>query len=66
MKRQAGQENKIQDWYFTWGRDCYTVINGTYNEARKEMFRRHGQCWGFQYGSAEEAGVKLFNLREEF
>lgn len=59
---------KVQDWFFTWGfgqghDNCYTVINGTQESAREEMNKRYGRNWGFQYSSAEKAGVDEFNLR---
>jgi len=58
-----------QDWYFTFGYahrhpGCYTVIYGTFAEARAEMVRRHGREWAFQYSSAEEAGVERYGLRQ--
>ena len=58
-----------QKWYFTWGfnqghDNCYTVIEAeSYGAAREEMFSRWGKKWGFQYDSAEAAGVDEFNLK---
>lgn len=61
-------DDVAQDWYFTWGfnqgyDNCYTVIHGTYYEARAEMTRRFGKSWGFQYESADAAGVDEFKLK---
>ena len=58
-----------QDWIFTFcgsheHPNKYVVIRGTYGEARAEMFRRHGDRWGFQYPSKEAAGVDEFGLIE--
>lgn len=57
-----------RDWYFTFGSGqpwfgYYTVIHGTRDGARAEMFRRHGDRWSMQYGSAEEAGVEQWKLK---
>lgn len=51
---------------FGQGHDnCYTVIEATdYHTARREMTRRWGPKWGFQYASPEEAGVKEFHLKK--
>ena len=64
-----------RDWYFTFGfahhansgeslAHRYVHIHGTFDEAREEMMRRFGHNWGFQYPSAEAAGVGEFGLRE--
>lgn len=63
------KEDAKQDWYFTFGwgqphQNCYTVIHGTYEEARVEMHRRYGGKWSSQYASAEEAGVEEFGLKK--
>lgn len=60
---------EIKDWYFTFGcgqayAGYYHVINGTFSEARDKMFERFGPKWSMQYGSAEDAGVDRFNLKE--
>lgn len=62
-------DNKFEErvWYFTWGfnqghDNCYTRIYGTYESARKEMVRRHGHRWGFQYPDTDSAGVDRFGL----
>lgn len=62
-------EEQKQDWYFTFGfgheyPNGYTVINGTYYEAREEMIRRFGRKWAMQYESAEEAGVEKYGLKK--
>lgn len=56
-------------WVFTFGsgqehEGCYIVIEGNYSEARKEMHRRFGAKWGFQYASEEEAGVEKYKLKK--
>jgi hypothetical protein len=60
---------KPQDWYFTFGHGHanagrYCVIHGTCIDAHKEMFRRYGDQWSMQYKSAEEAGVRRWELKE--
>jgi len=40
----------------------YTVIDGDYEQARKQMFEARGPKWAFQYETEEEAGVERFNL----
>lgn len=56
--------------YFTFmqsdpQKNCYVEIEAeSTGAAREEMFRRYGTKWAFQYNSAEEAGVKMFNLRK--
>ena len=60
----------MKKYYFTFGFDqgnnhCYIIIEAeNREEARRKMCRRFGSQWGFQYDSAEEAGVEKFNLRE--
>jgi len=58
-----------QLWYFTFGfgqhhQNKYTVFYGTYNEARENMFHKHGQKWAFQYRCKEDAGVDKWGLTE--
>jgi len=61
-----------KDWFFTFGygqhggglRNNYVKIYGTYDSARAEMVRRYGEEWSFQHGSAEDAGVEEFGLKE--
>lgn len=60
---------EVRDWIFTFG--CgqayagrYCVIHGTFDEARDEMFRRHGRQWAMQYRTEEEAGVEKYGLKE--
>lgn len=50
--------NNEQYWYFTFG--CgqpnaghYVKIRGTFSSARKEMVRRYGIKWAFQYSEEE-------------
>lgn len=62
-------------WYFTFGfgqrnEGCYTILRGTEEETRAEMFRRYGNKWANQYSSKEwfdSRGVSQateYNLRE--
>lgn len=49
---------KNEWWIFTFGANQknaghYVKIYGTFNDARQEMFRRHGDSWAFQYSLAE-------------
>lgn len=65
-----------QDWIFTFGfghahpqtgeslANCFIRIRGTRADARREMDRRFGQKWAFDYESEERAGVQKYNLRE--
>ena len=58
-----------RNWYFTWGygqkhENGYAVIHGTFNSAREEMIRRHGQRWAFQYPNSETAGVHTHSLHQ--
>jgi hypothetical protein len=73
VEKDAGEEPK--DWYFTFGYDhqtpegsslknCYMVFNGTFSEARMQMFEVWGNQWSHQYFSSEAAGVERFNLTE--
>jgi len=51
----------MEKWYFTFGcgsddphRNCYTVIEAKdYADARKEMIRRFGVKWAFQYSEKQ-------------
>ena len=66
MNSEYNGQEKRQDWFFTFGNDKinkYHVINGSYNEARYEMFNRFGEDWAFQYDSAKAAGVDEFGLK---
>ena len=66
---EPGKREVPQNWYFTFGYGqnpgigYYTVIFGTYNDAREEMVIRYGRNWAFQYPSVEKAGVERFNLK---
>lgn len=47
-----------QWWTFTFGygqehEGKYVKIYGTYDSARKKMFKQYGQEWAFQYSEAE-------------
>ena len=59
-----------QNWHFTFciGSDLgkkYTMIKGTYNEARDKMFNSWGKHWAFQYSEKEFAGqAEKYNLTE--
>lgn len=62
-------ETGAKDWFFTFGSghahpNGYVKIHGTFGEARDAMFARFGPKWCMQYGSADEAGVSRWNLRE--
>jgi len=68
MNEPLAVEDDRQDWYFTFG--CgqahaghYTVIFGTYEEARTVMNLRYNRVWCWQYASAEEAGVAKWDLK---
>lgn len=58
-----------QAFYFTYGfgqlyANCYTKIEATsYEEAREKMMAETNM-WAFQYKSAEDAGIKRWNLKE--
>lgn len=62
-------KQNLKDYYFTFGfgqkyANCYTIISAySAIEARKKMFSVYGAKWSFQYSSAEEAGIKQFNLK---
>lgn len=48
----------VDTWIFTFGfgqkyAGYFVRISGTYEEARKEMIRRYGKEWAFQYSEAE-------------
>lgn len=66
---------EVQEWYFTYGGNHvtkagqllghhFTVIKGTYEDARKAMERERGAKWSFQYATPEQAGVDRFGLSE--
>lgn len=55
-------------WFFTFGfnhahPNGYVVIEGSFSEARAEMYRRFGAKWSMQYENAEEAGVEKYCLK---
>ena len=57
-----------QEYLFTFGYghaypNKFVRIKGTFNSARKEMFRLHGAKWAFQYPSTEK---KLQELKRSF
>lgn len=60
----------MKKFYFTFGfghehENGYHVIEAEDSDAaRKEMFRRFGTKWSFQYDSAEAAGVDKYLLQE--
>ena len=62
--------DKKQYWYFTFMdrqtllRDKYVKIFGTYDEARQIMVDNFESKWGFQYETAEKAGVDIYGLKE--
>ena len=56
-------------WWFTFGSNHvhpngYVVIEGSFSEARAEMYKRYDREWLMQYPDAEEAGVKKYGLCE--
>jgi hypothetical protein len=62
-------ETNEQDFWFTFGFNHahphgYTVIHGTVDSSREEMYRRYGNKWSMQYRSAEDAGVEKYKLTE--
>lgn len=47
----------MEKWYFTFGcgqqhENCYTVMEGTFNEAREKMIAKFGTKWCMQYDEA--------------
>lgn len=63
----------MKKFYFTWGFDQtyrgksmkfhYTIIQAKDDvEARLKMIDRFGTEWGFQYNSADDAGVNKWRL----
>lgn len=60
--------NKVQPWYFTFGGghahpQGYVRIEGTFDEARQEMFEKWGVKWAFQYNEQEFLPqIQRFNL----
>jgi len=61
--------NKEQEWLFTFGygqpnQNTFVRIWGTFESAREEMFRRHGERWSFQYPSSEEQELKRNFIQE--
>lgn len=69
LKGELPTAVEVRDWIFTFG--CgqayagrYEVIHGTFDEAREEMFRRHGEKWSMQYRTPEDAGVEKYGLKE--
>jgi hypothetical protein len=69
LKGELPTAEETRDWVFTFG--CgqpyagrFEVIHGTFNSAREEMVRRHGQVWSMQYRSEEDAGVETYGLKE--
>jgi hypothetical protein len=68
-KGELPTAEEVRDWIFTFG--CgqgyagrYVVIHGTFESAREEMVRRHGQVWSMQYRTQEDAGVETYGLKE--
>lgn len=58
-----------QNWWFTFGsgqqfNGFYTIVHGTYDSARNEMFAHFGTAWSFQYATAQLASVEQFGLRQ--
>ncbi len=65
-----------RDWFFTFGSNhthpvtgqtltyTYVRINGTHDAARAKMVAAFGNRWAFQYGTADEAGIRRYGLTE--
>ena len=59
-----------EKWYFTWGcgqefPHCYTMIKGTFEEARDIMVRDYGIAWSMQYSESEFAGqAEKYGLKQ--
>lgn len=56
-------------WHFTFPqstqlKDCYRIVYGTYDKARRMMFQEFGTQWAFQYALPELAGVEKYGLRK--
>ena len=57
-------------FWFTFGcghllaKYCVVIEAEFYEDARDIMFDSFGAKWGFQYDSAEEAGVERWGLKE--
>ncbi len=71
LKARTTITGKFQKWWFTFGlchelypNGCYTVLEGTYEEARQQMVEHYGSVWAFQYENAEAAGVETWQLKE--
>lgn len=52
-----------EKWFFTFGSGQnyaghFVKIEGTYAEARSEMFRRYGSDWAFQYSESDWQKMK--------
>jgi hypothetical protein len=53
-----GIEEKLQDWFFTFGQDhahpnSYVKFKGTFMGARRRMLSIYGQRWSGQYDKRE-------------
>jgi len=62
MKDKTKNKEPERDWIFTFGsghehESDYVKIKGTFTSVRKEMLRRYGDTWRFQY-SVEEWNAK--------
>ena len=68
-REQAEAGTTTMEWYFTFGsnnkyHNRFVVIQGTKKSARQKMISIFGLKWAGQYESAEETGVKRWNLQE--
>ena len=57
-------EDKVQDWYFTFGvgtilKDKYAKVNGTYGEARAFAFENFGSNFCMQYDKEHFIDAKM-------
>lgn len=60
----------MEKWIFTFGygqrhAGHYVVIEGTYDSARAEMFKRYGPEWAFQYSVEQWENYKKKGLATE-
>jgi hypothetical protein len=67
MKRATRQLEPTKDYYFTFGSEHahpqgFVKLFGTFGSTRAEMVRRYGLKWSMQYETAEQAGVKRWEL----
>lgn len=70
MSNESSGAPTTGPWYFSFGsghqhHDGYVKIEGTFSEARNEMFRRYGAKWCMQYTEEEFLPqITRWNLKE--